>query len=321
MSRLLGTAPIVTGKRKRTTISYAEIQSDDFEDDEEAAHQVQSDSDDDDATFGSKRKPMKKKTTKRAKLSGPRKAAQAKPFRFLDLPAELRDMIYELALTDTYGISLVPKLRAGRRTATRSMVFGEDAYDNSYGYWPRRRGRRLKRDALEEAPKLTELSPTLLLVNKQIYNEGINFLYQQDFIFDDTVTLFQFLAVIGVRNQPRLLNLEIKRWGSGRGKDKAMNHGAFALLAPAINLQSILIDSSIHWRAQPKKLAAQIYRDAHHFLEAYGIANGDRGAGANIIELGEAAFKSHYYRAEESVDSDEGTSQVRDHLRKLLRAK
>nr|OQO23779.1 hypothetical protein B0A51_06728 [Rachicladosporium sp. CCFEE 5018] len=321
MSSSLMGSTVVTGKRKRTTVSYAKIQRNDFDDGEEAVIDVQSDSDDDDTTFGSKGKPSKKrKAAKRAKLSTPRKVAEAKPFRFLDLPAELRDMIYELALTDTHGISLVPRLKAGRRTATRSMVYGEDAYNNNYGYWRRRRARYLKRDAQEEAPKENDLSPALLLANKQIYSEGINFLYNQDFIFDDTVTLFQFLAVIGVRNQPRLLNLEIKRWGSGRGKDKAMNHGAFALLAPAVNLESILIDSSIHWRAQPKKLAAQIYRDAHHFLEAYGVSHRNRGAGADIIYLGEAALKSYYQRDEE-VDADAAMDEVRDHLRKLLGAK
>ena len=88
-----------------------------------------------------------------------------------------------------------------------------------------------------------------------------------------------------------------------------------------MNLESIFIDSNVHCCAQPQKIAAQIYRDAHHFLEAYGAANGDRGAGADIIDLGEAAFKSLCYMGEETVDADVGMVEVRNHLRKLLRAK
>lgn len=115
-------------------------------------------------------------------------------------------MIYEMALTDANGVSIVSMLKAQRRTVRRGAVYDSDQYNYT---WSRRR-RYLNTGSQETAPKETSLVPSLLAVNKQIYAEGVNYLYGQEFCFEDTTALHHFLATIGIRNQPRLIDLTVK---------------------------------------------------------------------------------------------------------------
>ena len=153
-------------------------------------------------------KSSRKKTNKRPRWTVPSKPEAQKCFRFLDLPPELRDIIYEMALTDTNGVSMVSMLKGQRRTVRRGAVYDSGQYTNNHPW--RRRRRYLKSGSQESAPKEASLFPSLLAVNKQIYSEGVNYLYGQELYFGDMTALHHFLAIVGMRNQPRLVDLTIK---------------------------------------------------------------------------------------------------------------
>lgn len=240
-----------------------------------------------------KPQPMKKtKQTTIPKLA--KKIAQkakekkkAKHFRFLDLPPELRDMIYEMALTDANGISIVTKTRDNRSFPGRGRVYPQSAYRSSW----RGGNRYLHAGAQEVSPIETKFIPAILAVNKQINAEAINYLYGHNFAFEDTAALFRFLSTIGLRNQQRLVNLEVMRWGVGRQTWKANNYAAMTTLAGATNLKSLALNCDIgSGSLRPRWVAKALFRDAHRFLEAYGSSNSRKDAAVDIIHVGDINF-------------------------------
>lgn len=257
---------------------------------------------------------MKKLPPKKKAKKSPKKEEEP-PFRFLDLPPELRDMIYEMALTDVSGVALVPDTRNYRRTVSRGKVYGHDAYRRSPWY----RSRRLKDGVKEIAPIESRFVPALLAVNKQIHAESINSLYSQHFVFQDTVTMHNFLATIGSRNHQRLQHLEIMGWGHS-GVSKANNHSALTLLAGATNLKSLAFCCDVkYYSDKPRWIARRLYRDGHHFLEAYGSSNGRKDAAVDTIHLGMQTFQSLWSDVDlEPEKHNELEQLVKKELRILL---
>lgn len=334
--------PVLTGKRKRAAVSYAEL-DDVFElpSDEEQVEPViptNSIDSDDDETFGTRRKVCfllslshgaslltlctedHEESTLKEEVQDHPKGKEGKPFRFFELPQELRDMIYEMALTDVNGVAIVAKTKGYRRTASRGPVYERSSYERPHGWgWGWGRRRRLKSGSESVVSTDTSFVPALLAVNKQINSEAINYLYGQDFVFEETVALQQFLAVIGPQNQQRLLSVEILRW-SKRGASKAANYGAFTLLAGATNLQSLMLSCTLNdFASGMESIARQLFRDGHHFMEAYGTANGSKDAVVDIIELGEDNFDStNFYRNSAPLNAEEGQEKFDAALRTLL---
>lgn len=132
----------------------------------------------------------------------------AKTFPFLSLPAELRDQIYELALTNSDGITVVARTKAGRRTVRRGMIVNTKRHLRGF----------FNINSIEVPKQDNKLSPRLLEVNKQIRSEGVGWLYKQPIILESTMALHSFVATIGSTNRQIVTDLTIKGWGSGRGK-------------------------------------------------------------------------------------------------------
>jgi len=226
------------------------------------------------------------KKLKRAKK--PKSKRPEKPFPFLSLPAELRDQIYELVLTETDGISLVAKFKGYRRTVGRSSF--QDMEDGSWWHGRRRYTQRGGgQDASTEkndAPRTTFV-PALLAVNKQVYSEAINYLYNLPIVLEDTRAMHHFLAAIG-SHRTRLTDLTVKGWGYGRSMRKASNFGALTLLVGNTTLKRLAFECSIGYRYNPKSLARQLYRNGCYFFEAFGAAHGRKDAILDILEVGDA---------------------------------
>ena len=235
----------------------------------------------------------------------------------MELPPELRDMIYEMALTDADGMQIVSTTKTYRRTVCRA------ASDNMEQCRYRQRGSRHRVPEDGTAPK--QLVPNLLAVSKQIHNETINILYGHDFVFTDTDALHRFLTVIGAQNQKRLRSIDVQGFCTGR-RTAAINHCAFMALAGATNLKSLILsnDDFRHYSG-PKGLARGLYSNTHFFLEAYGAANGRMDAAIDIIEVDEYAFESFYsYRRginAKQQDPKENRRIYRAELCRLLGAK
>ncbi|KAK3696068.1 hypothetical protein LTR37_018149 [Vermiconidia calcicola] len=288
-----------------------------------------------DSVYGSRKKPSKtntrkSKAKKRAKLTPSRPKKPQKPFEFMSLPAELRDYIYELALVDPEGITVVSKTKAYRRTVARGAIS-----DNGNGFYPGRsrgyhRRRYINLDDDEDGDESQEpeldpkqLIPALLAVNKQVRAEATGYLYQQSIILEDTMALHTFLAAIGPANRSQVADLTIRAWGTGRGTHKAMNVAALTLLSTCTNLKSFNLDCEIGWLREPKNLARRLYRDGHYFFEAYGVANGKKDAAVEVLGLNQWNFdRDHYYSYRRSAsqlpEPEEFKAAFQAELRKLL---
>jgi hypothetical protein len=243
-----------------------------------------------------------------------------KSFPFLALPAELRDYIYQLVLTDENGICLVGKTKSYKRTVGRGSIA-----DNNYrpGYRSRNRSYQSTDSQSQQEAMSTpnQLAPALLSVNKQIYAEAVNYLYQQPIIVEDTYALHSFIANIG-NHRSRLTDITVRGYGCGRGTYRAMNFCSFTLLAGCSNLKSLFFDCSIGYFRNPKGLARQIYRDGFHFLEGFGAANGARDAAMGVIQLSDYNYDKNnlsWYRRNEVLPEKAGfEAQFRAELGRLL---
>ncbi|KAK5136680.1 hypothetical protein LTR08_002333 [Meristemomyces frigidus] len=321
-------ATTTSSKRKRAQVSYLDDDSELDEllgvDDQGNADQDTETAVDDDMTYGSRKQgpsktqKSKARAAKKAKTASTKAAKNYKPFPFMRLPAELRDIIYEMALTDPAGITLIAKTKDFRRTVGRG-----DIPDREYGGYYRRR--RQPPPSQETKPALTHdgLVPALLAVNKQIHSEALGYLYQQPLVFTDTHALHSFLCVIGT-NRAQATHLTVKGWGHGRGTHHAMNAAVFPLLGLCTKLETLFLDCEIGWIRNPQGLARQIFRDGHHFFEAYGSANGSKDAGVDVLELRESNFDRDLInggwrdRNKELPEKREFKTQFRAELTRLL---
>lgn len=253
--------------------------------------------------------PNKQKTSpkKRVRFTIPKPKKADKPFPFLALPAELRDVIYELALVEPEGLTLVSKTKSYRRTIGRGVVYKTDAS----GY-----------STQEIVEQSGDLVPNLLAVNKQIHAEAIGYLYQQPIILHDTMALHTFIAAIGT-NRLQLTDLVVRGWGCGRGAHKASNVAALTLLAGCTNLKSLDLDCNIGWSRTPKQLARQLYRDGHYFFEAYGAANGSKDAALKVLKVGKMNCSARWHSSSQDLSQDGKHSRFdakfEEEMRKLLK--
>ncbi|USP82098.1 uncharacterized protein yc1106_09372 [Curvularia clavata] len=251
-------------KRKRTQVTY-HLDDLDYSDTES------------DFEIPQAKKPKAKTTSK--------PLPQRKIFRFLDLPAELRNTIYSYTLSDPAGINIVGAFRHRRRTVMRMPAEFVNTPDG-----PRRRIQRYMNERNADHRKaLPPIVPSLLAVNKQIYAEAVNILYDNEFVFIDSSSLYAFLINLGPSGARRLKSIRIMGWLHSRGKI-TYNHACFALLAWATNLTSLHIESPIgYWRSTNLGVD-QFYRDAFPWIEAFGTAKGKRDAAIDILQLEETCF-------------------------------
>lgn len=261
-------------------------------------------------TVSQKTKKAKLKKKKDMKAKKTPKAKEPKPFRFLDLPPELRDMIYELALTDRNGVSIVACERGYRHSVRRGEVYVPEAYRRGYF-----RQKRLLPDQEELPPIETKFIPAMLALNKQINAEAINYLYGHDFVFQNSAALHCLLATVGPRNQQRLINVDVMDWGR-EGAAKAMNYSSMTLLAGATNLKSLRFLCDVgYWSIRPNRVARRLFRDAVLFFEAYGRANGRKDAAVDILHFGDVSFHTWAPQHQSPADAHES---FKFELRRLL---
>lgn len=112
----------------------------------------------------------------------------------------------------------------------------------------------------------------------------------------------------------------------GRGVHRAHNFAALTSLAECTNIKSLFFDCTLGCHLGPKSLAAQIYRDGHFFLEAYGAAHGRYDAGVDVVQVGDWHFDKQRFRLsdrEKGMGTQEHIARKRvefeEELRMLLR--
>ncbi|KAK8022580.1 hypothetical protein PG993_013347 [Apiospora rasikravindrae] len=261
-------------KRKRTAVSYVEADWDDgccFN----AEHEEKEEDYDDDGEFG---KPHKKRkcSVKPQKAQKPQK-----PFPFLSLPPELRNLIYSMVLTDSRGaVYLEAKGKSHRRIAKHCDPFSR------YHSWSVQGADGPAREDWDRYGDY-RLTPALLAASKAIYAEAAPMLYGQRFVAQDGFALMAFLMLLSPERVALLRRVAISDWFDTRSHTST-NLPAVALLrdaAPALErfeIQTGLVNryfSYCSYRdrntvAPVLRLARKIYRDCHPLLYAVMRARG-----------------------------------------------
>lgn len=242
----------------------------------------------------------------------------------MSLPAELKNQIYALALTDLNSILLASKTKRYRRTVQR---FVPTTHNNRIGPWHllQRQPSDSSADSavinmpnLVIEPTLPRLVPNMLLLNRAIYAETQPILYAGNtFVFEDIKAMHAFLATIGSKNRATIADLTVRGWGLNRAHH-ALNHAAFTMLAGAVNLTRLCLDCEIHW-SSPQRTAKQLYRDGFHWLEAMGSAKGRVDAAVDIIEVSDGFFGTQYQHMRATLRSpEEKMEDFRAELRQML---
>ncbi|KAF2997142.1 hypothetical protein E8E13_005079 [Curvularia kusanoi] len=228
------------------------------------------------------------KPKKQRKTAASRPLPKRKIFPFLELPAEIRNIIYSYALTDTSGINFVAVQRNRRRSVQRvsdktfNQISGNGMYYQSI---------RINDDADDQPAALV---PSLLAVNKQIHREGCDMLYSNELVFADSIALYAFMINAGPAGASHIKKIRLNGWGYGR-TSKAYNNACFAVLIWATNLEKFRVDSlAVYWR-RVRGSAQQFYRDAFPWLEAVGSAKGKFDAALDIIELTDKCLDRSYH--------------------------
>jgi hypothetical protein len=89
-----------------------------------------------------------------------------------------------------------------------------------------------------------------------------------------------------------------------------------------VNLKSLFIDCStgqFAYASEPKDVAAQIFREGITFFRAFGIANGRRDSGVDVLEMNEYHFKERDNEQERTTFSPKRYEEFESELRSLLK--
>jgi hypothetical protein len=236
----------------------------------------------------------------------------------MELPSELRNMIYGYCLEDPAGINFVATFKHKRRTVERVSQEAQAELGGRNHYY---HASRLNDSARAKYEEPVALTPALLAVSKQIHQEARDILYNNELIFADSFALYNFLINVGPDAAKQIKHLRIMGWGWGRAM-KAYNHSCFAVLAWATNVETLHLDKTSGYSRSPKSAADQLYRDAFPWLEAIGVAKGKVDAGVDVLEFDDELFDHNYhYTASQLVTMGEDkVALFRETLRKLLGA-
>jgi hypothetical protein len=263
----------------------------------------------------------KTNTAPKSRTRKPKKEAE-KTFPFFLLPAELREQIYQYALTTPDPLQLSAKWVSSRRTVQRSFL--EPDYRHNY----RRHARHQDHDAIakskdEYASRKSQnaLTPALLGTCKQIRDEAIGILYGQEIVVQNCSTLFTWLGAIGSANRRFVRDVTIREWSGGRGVYKAHIGAAFALLADCMNLKRLFFDFEfLAWHRSVRAGAESLFREGHWFFEAYGAANGGRkDAVLDVLCFGERNYKNAWWgQGGKATSHEENVEGMKERLGQLL---
>lgn len=327
-------------KRRRTVVNYhVEIDIESNEDEAELSEELgenvmtpasnaatsakdESDHEDDeseaeDATYGSRRSKKRalKKRLKTPKANKtPKRAPKFKPFRLMDLPAELRMKIYEEALVDPHGVYIRTYDDKYEKIAVHvspRFIDGTSYLDRKgyvKGVW--------KDIKMTELPtKKFKISPNLLATCKRVHNEAVSLLWKQPFIFADVHGLLSFLLPMSSTTIARLEDITILKHGWVMGR----NTPAFLLLRDAVNLQNLRFDCVIRNAREYRygtmnpavlgeKLADRLFKDCHPFIKAFVK---HRGAEAliKVLKFDKEEFKHRYWNLAHTQNTDDWTEE------------
>lgn len=241
-------------------------------------------------------------------------------FPFMSLPSEVKNMIYNYALTSECEIPLVSRSKGYRHT----IELGDTDSFQSF----RRRAQRcwdgeyFPRRVAAITIIRPSFAPTIIALNREIHTQAQPILYGANaFALKDPKALLAFCANIGPKNCAYLQEVSLKHWGNTVVR-RAMGHPAFAMLASAVNLKNLNLDC---WICPGDGLgtARQLFRDGHNWLEAVATKEGRRDAAVDLVQIGMQHIARPRVSTDHTTDEeklDKMTDAFQAELRRLLKA-
>ncbi|KAG9941588.1 hypothetical protein KCU85_g9538, partial [Aureobasidium melanogenum] len=183
--------------------------------------------------------PRRKRVAKKPKFKPLQPLGDA-PFPLMELPLEIRLMIYKLLLNETStSLTLLTQGHAEQEIVRRGYL-KKQPKPNS--------GRQilLKKVHKPSDEDITHLQPVILRVSKTIYDEAISILYRQTLEFEHPIALKKFLFTIGPNNRLLLQNIVLRGWQDDEFPvwQQAVS-SAFDRLLTVQNLRSICMDRHV----------------------------------------------------------------------------
>lgn len=235
----------------------------------------------------------------------------------MELPAEIRNLIYTYALTDPSGFHFVTAFKHRRRVTERiSVNLAHQLAQEGFII------RKLNSELRKNHKRPATLVPSLLAVSKQIYSEGQDILYGNEFSFVDTPALYAFMINLGSNAKKCLKSVRVASWARGSGS-KTYNHACFSVLAGAVNLENFYLDASLRYYSRtPVAMAGKIYRNAFPWMEAVGMARGRADAAVDIMRYKIYEWRYTDWKTRQVVrhTAKEAEMLFSDKLRELLGA-
>lgn len=163
------------------------------------------------------------------------------PFPFMELPLEIRLMVYKLLLEEnSTALTLVTQRHAEQEIVRRGCLKKQQ---KNHG------GRQIFSKTVHKTndESITHLQPAILRVCKTIYDEAISILYRQTLEFEHPIVLQKFLFTIGPNNRLLLLNIVLRGWQDSEFPFwQQASASTFDRLLAAQNLRSIRMDRHIY---------------------------------------------------------------------------
>ncbi|KAL1626673.1 hypothetical protein SLS54_002836 [Diplodia seriata] len=231
--------------REIPQVSYheADPEMSDVAIDSEHEAEEEDEDDDDDGSFSPSHAAKKRKRTATVtKRQKKQKKAKADIFRWADLPSEIKNMIYELALIEQQPFEIEVR---NTPVHSKNMV-------------------RRVRKGPERWLGLPPLALGLLLLNKQTYVEAAPILYSRNvFEFPTMRAAFYFLCPLGPETKTWILSIKM----CDTADYPAWTVPTFYALIGVTNLQCLDIPVVPDMK--------RFFRNTYHWLEAVGRQRGD----------------------------------------------
>lgn len=177
-------------------------------------------------------------------------------FRFLSLPPEIRNKIYDLLLNNRHKF----------RVPSSDWVSADSGLD---------RGIPSARNSI---------SPGIVLASKQTYSEASSMLYANKLYVATGRALLKLLQTVGPRNRPLIRQIEI--WNSCRELDYSKKL-TWQLLSQCQNLECLRFGKSTRLITDKiaARLASRVLDDGWIFFQALGAARGLKDAAVDVLRF------------------------------------
>jgi hypothetical protein len=227
-------------------------------------------------------------------------------------------MIYGYALSDPAGFNFTSTTRDRRRICSRVSSGFVSKFTNRerrrhYYYHPHHTAVSVQPKAVVEDLQPSAMAPSLLAINKQVFEEASSFLYNNELVFADTLALYTFLLNLDPAGATRPRKIRLFNWNDGRST-KAYGSACFALLVSAINVTEFHLDVGTTWYRSATAAAQRFYRDAFPWLEAVGRAKRKPDAAVDMLHIIYEETKT----GAETVSSENNMKAFKVELRALL---